>query len=238
MLHPIEWPAAVTMAWWFSSVIMSNEKRDFDKEAAAWDENPARVKLADDVAEAISRLAPLNAGMTALDFGCGTGLVTLRLAPRVRSIVGVDSSQGMLDVLAAKIAREKLTNVKTLRLDLDKGDVLPGPCDLIVSSMTLHHIERIDTLLARFHRALSAGGCLCLADLDSEGGQFHSDNQGVFHCGFDRALLRRAFADAGFESIQDTTAAEVVKPDHEGKLRSFSIFLMTGVKKGRACDDC
>ncbi len=30
------------------------EKRDFDKEAASWDETPARVKWADDVAHAIS----------------------------------------------------------------------------------------------------------------------------------------------------------------------------------------
>jgi SAM-dependent methyltransferase len=230
MLHRIEWPAAVTMAWWFSSVIMSTEKRDFDREAAVWDENPARVKLADDVAAAISRLAPLSAGTTALDFGCGTGLVTLRLAPRVRSIIGVDSSQGMLDVLVAKVARGKLANVKTLRLDLDKGDALPGSYDLIVSSMTPHHIEHIDSLLRQFHEALSPSGRLCLADLDSEGGRFHSDNQGVFHFGFDRPVLRKAFVDAGFENIQDTTAAEIVKPDRDGKVRPFSVFLMMGVK--------
>ncbi|HSW01373.1 MAG TPA: class I SAM-dependent methyltransferase [Sedimentisphaerales bacterium] len=209
---------------------MSNERRDFDKEAAAWDENPVRVKLADDVAAAVARHVPLNAGMDALDLGCGTGLVTLRLAPRVRSITGVDSSQGMLDVLAAKVARENLTNVKTLRLDLNQGDRLPGSYHLIVSSMTLHHIERIDALLVRLHAALLPFGRLCLADLDSEDGQFHSDNQGVFHFGFDRAALRQAFADAGFVSIQDTTAAEVVKPGPDGELLPFSVFLMTGVK--------
>ncbi len=208
-----------------TTAIMSTEKRDFDKEAAAWDENPARVKLADDVAAAIMRLVPLDAGMEALDFGCGTGLLTLRLAPRVRSITGVDSSQGMLDVLAAKVAREKLANVRTLRLDLDKGDTLPGSCDLIVSNMTLHHIERIDSLLGRFHEALSPSGWLCIADLDSEGGQFHSDNQGVFHFGFDRAALRQAFVDAGFENVQDTTAAEVTKPDRDGNVAAVRHFL-------------
>jgi ubiquinone/menaquinone biosynthesis C-methylase UbiE len=206
------------------------EQRNFDKEAAAWDENPARVRLADDVAAAVARPVPLNAEMDALDLGCGTGLVTLRLAPRVRTIIGVDSSQGMLDVLDAKVARGNLTNVRTLRLDLDKGDTLPGSYDLIASSMTLHHIERIDALLVRLHAALLPSGRLCLADLDSEDGQFHSDNQGVFHFGFDRAALRQAFAEAGFEDVQDTTAAEVVKPDRDGKLRSFSIFLMTGIK--------
>jgi 2-polyprenyl-3-methyl-5-hydroxy-6-metoxy-1,4-benzoquinol methylase len=211
---------------------MDTEKRDFDKEAAAWDENPARVKLAADVAAAVARQTPLNPEMNVLDFGCGTGLLTLRLAPLVRSVAGVDSSQGMLDVLAAKVANGNVTNVKTLCLDLDRGDVLPGSYDLIVSSMTLHHIERIDSLLAQFHAALLPVGRLCLADLDLDDGQFHSDNQGVFHFGFDRAALRQAFADAGFESIQDTTAAEVIKPGADGKLRPFSIFLMTGCRKG------
>jgi 2-polyprenyl-3-methyl-5-hydroxy-6-metoxy-1,4-benzoquinol methylase len=206
-------------------------KRDFDKEAAAWDENPARVKLADDVTAAITRQVPLNDRMDALDFGCGTGLLTLRLARQVRSVTGVDSSQGMLDVLAAKVARDDVANVKTLRLDLGRGDTLPGSYDLIVSSMTLHHIERIDALLGRFSEALSHCGHLCIADLDLDGGQFHSDNQGVFHFGFDRAALRQAFADAGFASIQDTTAAEVVKPGSDGKLRWFSIFLITGEKR-------
>jgi cyclopropane fatty-acyl-phospholipid synthase-like methyltransferase len=209
---------------------MHPEKRDFDKEAAAWYENPARVKLADDVAAAIIRQAPLNAGMEVLDFGCGTGLLTLRLAPRVRSITGVDSSRGMLDVLVAKVMKQNLSNVRTLRLDLDRGDALPGVYDLIVSSMTLHHIEKTDALLGRFYEALSPSGRLCLADLDLDEGQFHSDNQGVFHFGFDRAALRQACADAGFASIQDTTAAEVVKPGPDGKLRRFSIFLITGVR--------
>ncbi|MEN6426162.1 MAG: class I SAM-dependent methyltransferase [Phycisphaerales bacterium] len=212
---------------------MGTEKRNFDKEAAAWDENPTRVRLANDVADAVSRHVALRADMEVLDFGCGTGLLTLRLAPLVRSITGVDSSQGMLDVLAAKTAKQNLPNVRTLHLDLDRGDVLPGPCDLIVSCMTLHHIERVDSLLGEFHNTLSPLGHLCIADLDSDDGQFHSDNQGVFHSGFDRHELRRIFAAAGFEEIRDTTAAEVTKPARDGEPRRFTIFLMIGFKKGR-----
>ncbi len=212
---------------------MSTEKRDFDKEAAAWDENPARVRLADDVADAIAREVAIRSDMETLDFGCGTGLLTLRLAGLVKFITGVDSSQGMLDVLAAKTARQSLPNVRTLRLDVEKGDALPGVWDLIVTSMTLHHIERVEALLDRLYRVLSPGGHLCIADLDSDDGQFHSDNQGVFHQGFDRAALRRAFADAGFVEVRDTTAAEVAKPARDGQLRRFTVFLMTGFKKGR-----
>jgi len=210
---------------------MSDEKRDFDKEAAAWDEHPARVQLAGDVTAAISRQVVLSADMDVLDFGCGTGLVTLRLAPLVKSITGVDSSRGMLNVLVAKVAKQDVTNVRTLLLDLEAGDALSDEYDLIVSNMTLHHIREVGPLLARFYKAISPGGHLCLCDLDLDDGLFHDDNQGVFHPGFDRAILRRVFMDAGFEDVRDTTAAEVTKPTRLGGLRRFTIFLMTGLKR-------
>jgi ubiquinone/menaquinone biosynthesis C-methylase UbiE len=210
---------------------MSTEKRDFDKEAAAWDENPARVQMARDVAQAVARQVRLSPDLGVMDFGCGTGLLTLQLAPLVGSITGVDSSRGMLDVLAGKLARLSLTNVRMRYLDIDAGDVLDGRYGLIVSSMTLHHIRRVEPLLEQFYRVLAPGGHLCLADLDPDDGQFHSDNQGVFHFGFDRVDLRGAFAAAGFEDVRDTTAAEVTKPTRTGELRRFTIFLMTGRKK-------
>jgi 2-polyprenyl-3-methyl-5-hydroxy-6-metoxy-1,4-benzoquinol methylase len=210
---------------------MSDEKRDFDNEAAAWDEHPARVQLANDVAAAMSRQVTLRADMDVLDFGCGTGLLTLQLAPRVKSITGVDSSRGMLNVLAAKVAKQNLTNVRTLLLDLEAGDAQSDEYDLIMSNMTLHHIREVGPLLERFYRAISPGGHLCLCDLDLDEGLFHDDNQGVFHPGFDRAVLRRAFVDAGFEEVRDTTAAEVTKPTRVGGLRRFTIFLMTGLKR-------
>jgi hypothetical protein len=43
--------------------------------------------------------------------------------------------------------------------------------------------------------------------------------------------LRRTLKEAGFDDIRDTTAANVVKTDADGSIRSFSVFLMTGRKK-------
>ncbi len=209
---------------------MNTETRDFDKEAAAWDEAPMRVKLANDVAGAIAESVALTSGMDVLDFGCGTGLLTLRLQPRVRSITGADSSRGMLDVLKAKIEKGNLPNVKTHYLDPDEGALPEGGYHLIVSSMTLHHIKEIGPLLDRFHKVAADGGHLCLADLDLDGGRFHDDNDGVFHFGFDRAALRAAFMEAGFGAVRDRTAAEVAKPGPDGETRRFTVFLMTGRK--------
>lgn len=47
-------------------------------EAASWDENPARMKLAEDVAHAIAQHVPIRSSFDALDIGCGTGLLTLQ----------------------------------------------------------------------------------------------------------------------------------------------------------------
>ncbi|VVB63713.1 Ubiquinone/menaquinone biosynthesis C-methyltransferase UbiE [uncultured archaeon] len=210
---------------------MNTEKRDFNREAATWDENPARVKLADDVAHAISKQIILTPEMDVMDFGCGTGLLALRLQPLVHSVTGVDSSQGMLDIFNAKIAKLKLDRVKTLLADLDKGDLLTGNYDLVLSNMTLHHIKEIEPLFAQFHKVTASGGYLCIADLDLDGGQFHEDNTGVFHFGFDRAALQEVFTKAGFVDVRNISAAEMVKPSNSGELKRFSIFLMVGRKR-------
>lgn len=230
----------------------TTEKRSFDQEAAAWDEAPARVRLASDIAEAIARRVAPTPDMDVLDFGCGTGLVSLALATRtasattaagpaspdatgapplcVRSVTGVDSSQGMLDVLTAKAARLGLANVHTRLCDLDAGDALTGPYHLVISSMTLHHIRAVAPLLAQCHRVLAPGGHLCIADLDPDGGQFHADNTGIYHMGFERAALRHQFEEAGFADVRDKTAAEITRPAANGEMRRFTVFLMSGRK--------
>jgi predicted TPR repeat methyltransferase len=211
----------------------SSDKRDFNKEAATWDENPARVKLADDVANAILANVRLPEDAHALDFGCGTGLLTLRLRPHVRSIVGADTSEGMLEVLNAKVAAHGLTGVQTQLIDTDRGGALTGTYGLVASAMTLHHVPELAPLFADFFRITTPGGYLCIADLDSEGGEFHADNHGVFHFGFDRAQLRALLEETGYEDIRDTTAAEICKPASNGELRAFTVFLITARKPTR-----
>lgn len=207
------------------------ERRDFNKDAATWDENPGRIKAANDIADALLKEIPLTSAMRVLDFGCGTGLLTLRLGPLVGSVVGVDSSAGMLDVLHAKILKSNIQNIKTWNLDLERGDDLGGEYDLVVSSMTLHHIRDIESLLSRLYKVLAINGCLCIADLDLDNGQFHDDNTGVFHFGFGREMLRSAFSRTGLDDIRVFDAAEIKKPSKNGVLRTFSVFGMVGFKR-------
>jgi ubiquinone/menaquinone biosynthesis C-methylase UbiE len=209
---------------------INTKKRDFDQEAVNWDQVPGRVKVAQDISQSMIQEITLTPEMDVLDFGCGTGLLTFALQPFVRSITGVDSSQGMLDVFKTKIKEQNLINVKAEYIDLDKGDVLMGSYHLIVSSMTLHHIKNITPLLKQFYSILLPSGQLAIADLDLDDGKFHSNNEGVFHSGFNRENLRSIFIEEGFQSIQTRQAAEIEKPVGDGQTRLFTMFLMTAHK--------
>lgn len=210
---------------------INSKKRNFDQEAAKWDQVPGRVKVAQDIAQSMIRELTLTPDMDVLDFGCGTGLLTFALQPFVRSITGVDSSQGMLDVFRTKIKEQNLNNIKASYLDLDNGGALSGSYHLIVSSMTLHHVKEIGPLLTQFHRVIYSSGSLCIADLDSDDGQFHGNNDGVFHDGFNREDLSRMFMSAGFRGMRVVQAAQIEKPVGDGKSRFFTVFLMIGRKE-------
>lgn len=210
---------------------MTNEnKTDFDKMAADWDANPLRVKLANDVADAIIREIAPTQGMDALDYGCGTGLVTLRLQPFVKSVTGADSSRGMLDVIQKKVKDLGLRNVHTQFVDFEHGGKVEGKFHLAVSSMTLHHVRDPAVFLKEMYGLLAPGGTIGVADLDKEDGSFHDDNKGVLHFGFERESLKGLFEKTGFREIRDVTATTVLKGAEGKAKREYSVFLVTGRK--------
>lgn len=197
----------------------------FDQAATSWDQEARRVELARAVADEIARRIRLSQAMDVLDFGCGTGLLTLSLQPLVRRVTGADTSSGMLGILKQKIETQGLANVEAVLLDPDAPLSLGVRFDLVVSSMALHHVADLATLFERFHHMLHAGGRIALADLDREDGSFHDDARGVFHLGFDRGELKSLLAGAGFAGLETTTAVVTRKED-----RDYPVFLITGHK--------
>ena len=191
----------------------------FDQAAGTWDLASMRVALAHGVAEAIKEAVALSRDLSVLDFGCGTGLVTLALAPLVGSITGADTSIGMLKALEEKTKGNGL-QVDLRHLDAEGAFDLGGPYHLIVSSMTLHHIADVPALFRQFKQHLLAGGRLALADLDEEDGSFHENSSGVEHAGFSRADIRTWLADAGLVDIEVRTATVTRKGD-----KDYSVFL-------------
>ena len=202
----------------------------FDKVAADWDKNEQRVKLSRSVAAAIHRAVSLNAGMTGLEIGCGTGLVTMELAGKMKSIVATDSSAGMLGALREKIGNRAAANIMPMQADLttDVSPLAGRTFDLIYSSMTLHHIKDTAGLLRICHTLLKPDGFLALADLEQEDGSFHGDMPGVEHHGFHPPHLASLTADCGFVNVNVVRIHVVSKEDAIGRQHDYPVFLLTG----------
>ncbi|MFN3544402.1 MAG: class I SAM-dependent methyltransferase [Thiobacillus sp.] len=197
----------------------------FDSKARQWDENPVFRERGRKIAEAVRAAVPLHRDMRALDYGCGTGLLSFPLKDFLGPILMADSSTGMLAVVDEKIAAQGVTNMRTLRLDL-MSDAPPAErFDLIVTSMTLHHVPDTDRILAIFHELLNPGGYLCVADLDKEDGSFHGIEVNVHH-GFDRADLTRRAEHVGFGDVRFQTVFSIAK-ERESGTRDYPVFLMS-----------
>lgn len=202
----------------------------FDSKARQWDDNPVFQERGLKIADAIRKAVPLHRRMSALDYGCGTGLLSFPLKDELGAILLADSSSGMLDVVAGKIAAQGVSNMTPLKLDLLSDPRPAQRFDLIVTSMTLHHVPDTDHILRIFHDLLQPGGYLCIADLDQEDGSFHGPEVDVHH-GFERAELSRRAAQAGLADIQFQTVFSIAK-ERESGTQDYPVFLMTARRAG------
>jgi 2-polyprenyl-3-methyl-5-hydroxy-6-metoxy-1,4-benzoquinol methylase len=203
----------------------------FDSKARQWDDNPVFRERGLKIADAIRKAVPLRRDMSALDYGCGTGLLSFPLKDELGAILAADSSAGMLDVLAEKIAAQRVTNMTPVKLDLLADPAPAQRFDLIATSMTLHHVPDTGHILRVFHDLLNPGGYLCIADLDQEDGSFHGIEIDVHH-GFDRADLARHVEQAGFAEVQFQTVFSIAKEREHGT-HDYPVFLMTARRAAR-----
>ncbi len=197
----------------------------FDSKARQWDDNPVFQERGLKIAQAIRQAVPLHSRMSALDYGCGTGLLSFPLKDELGAILMADSSGGMLEVVAKKIAAQGVTNMTPMKLDLLIDPPPAQHFDLIVTAMTLHHVPDTQHILRVFHGLLNPGGYLCVADLDQEDGSFHGPEVDVHH-GFDRADLTQCAIQAGFADVQFQTVFSIAK-ERETGTRDYPVFLMT-----------
>ncbi|WP_373976076.1 class I SAM-dependent methyltransferase [Chitinibacter sp. SCUT-21] len=206
-----------------------NSTTHFDQAAATWDADPAKVARAQQVAAAIRRGVAIGAHCRALEYGCGTGLLSFELRADLAHITLADTSEGMLAVLRDKIAAQGISHMQPLALDLtDTSAAATETFDLIYSLMTFHHIPDTQQMLHAFAANLNAGGAIAICDLDTEDGSFHGpDFDG--HKGFDRAALQALAEQAGFKQVRFETVFTIAKPQSAGQ-KSFPLFLMLANK--------
>jgi putative AdoMet-dependent methyltransferase len=140
-----------------------------DLEAAGYDDdvvdesNPIRAGYAATLDWVVERAA-VGAEDQVVDLGIGTANLAVRL-PSYRRLVGVDVSEQMLGLAAAKL--HGTPGVELVRADLLEFLDRPGTFDAIVSTYAIHHLVADEKALLIEHAAarLAPGGRLVVGDL-------------------------------------------------------------------------
>lgn len=95
----------------------------------------------------------------ALDFGCGTGRITIPLAELAEQVVGLDVSDSMLDEAHRNCQERSISNVSLIKSD-DYLSAVNGTFDFIHSFIVFQHIpvDRGKCILANLLEKLKDGG--------------------------------------------------------------------------------
>ncbi|KAL2870603.1 class I SAM-dependent DNA methyltransferase [Aspergillus lucknowensis] len=210
----------------------------FNNEAADWDKNPSvqeGARLAFDALKpTIQSLSEqkqksTGRGLNVLEVGCGTGLLTLRVAPLVESIVALDPAHGMIDALKAKIKNSGTSDdsggpregnvVPICQLLTDPEDSLLPPdnmndpagrrrkFDLILSHLVMHHVPDLRPFLETLLGSLTPGGRVFLTDFEDFGPEaikFHPPTKlaGVERHGIPRSWIEDLLKEVGFQDVK------------------------------------
>lgn len=116
---------------------------------------------------------------TVLEIGCGTGKNSAWLASRVRELVAVDFSAGMLAVAQQRVPSP---NVRWIQHDVrERWPVDDAGVDVVVGNLVLEHVERLEPIFAEAARVLRNDGQLYVCELHPfrqwRGGQAHFTEQ-------------------------------------------------------------
>ena len=199
---------------------------DFDEVAEGFDTNRRR-KRAQAVAQALRGNLGRHFGTSAIEFGCGTGLVGFALTDCFSALTFIDSSAGMIAQAQKKITRLPGCSLATICCDPLKAlpDTLRADC--VFSSLVLHHIVDTERAFVLLRALLHPGGKLMIVDLDAEDGSFHAmfpNFEG--HNGFLQPTLAALASQAGFEEIHTETFYRDEKLVN-GEKKPYSLFILT-----------
>ena len=147
-----------------------------------------------------------------LDVGCGTGLLTTRLAEsdRERAVVGFDLSFGMLEQAVARSRQPAWVQGDSLRLPFDDRTF-----DAVTSTESLHWYPDQTAALREFNRVLVPGGRMLVAlvnpAVESVSYMAHTWSQ-LMNQPFwwpTRQRMREQVRDAGFELVRQQRIARL-----------------------------
>ncbi len=110
-------------------------------------------------------------GASVADIGAGSGFITERLASRVGPtgrVFANDVQPQMLQLLANRLAKKKITNVTLVQGAIDDPKLPPESVDLEIMVDVYHEFSRPQAMLRKLREALKSGGRMVLLEYRKE----------------------------------------------------------------------
>ncbi|QJD84234.1 class I SAM-dependent methyltransferase [Cohnella herbarum] len=163
-----------------------------------------RIQIAKVSSDAIREYLVDANRKSAIDFGCGTGLVGMNLLNDFSSMLFLDTSPNMIDQIDQKISDLNIRNADTLCFDFEKEGLSNLRADYIFMAQVLLHIKDVEFVLSRLFDVLNDGGHLLIVDFNKNE-KVVSD---FVHNGFDQVELADMMTTIGYRNIQSRTFYE------------------------------
>lgn len=193
----------------------------FDEESQKWD-TKYRVQRAKKISTEIENYLDKDNNLRALEFGCGTGLISENLTHRFSDILMMDLSEGMIEHLKLKIEKNNIKNMKTWCGDLFQFND-NKKFDVIYTSMVFHHIEDLPKVTKKLHELLNKDGKLVVVDLCPDDGGFHDELHGFNgHNGFEVGEMETLLKKAGFQVASSRVFYSGIK-ENESKGQPYQL---------------
>lgn len=164
-------------------------------------DTPDRIKIAKIAAKELRKYIINGKVKTAIDYGCGTGLVGMELMDEFNSLSFIDASSSMINIVEQKIETLRISSAKALCLDAESTGQLNLQTDYIFLVQVLLHVKDIEPFLANLYKLLNNNGHLLIVDFDY--------NESVVsehvHSGFKQQQLIQILEKTGFVDLSAKT---------------------------------
>lgn len=104
----------------------------------------------------------IKPGDNVLDFGCGTGTVTLRIAQNANKVYGVDFSEGMLKRARQNLNHQRIENTDFFSIMTLYDMFEENYFDVVTIFNVLQYIDYRKELLKQFYTLLRPSGILII----------------------------------------------------------------------------
>jgi ubiquinone/menaquinone biosynthesis C-methylase UbiE len=147
------------------SVMQELVKAQFDKQASNF--NDWSVQRNREYLDGYLGFCRITPDDELLDLACGTGEFALYAATKVKCVVGVDISNGMLAIGRANLGERGITNVDLLCHDVTHTPFEDGSFSLVTCRNALHHMENHCQVVEEMARCCRSEGSVATLDISA-----------------------------------------------------------------------